>query len=80
MAEHPDDRGPERDSRAVGDWYRLTGLGIEFIAAVLVGLSLGYLADRGLGTDPWFFLIGGGVGFGAGLWLLLKAAKKVFRD
>ena len=76
--EHPPEK--RKDASSVEGWYRLTGLGIEFIAAVLLGLGLGYLIDRAANTAPWFFLIGGGLGFTAGLFILIRAAGKVFKD
>ncbi len=40
--------------------------GTELVAALLVGLGIGYGMDRWLGTGPWllvlFFFIGGGAG------------------
>ena len=34
-------------------------------ACVAVGLAVGYFADRWLGTQPWFLLIGLGLGIAA---------------
>ncbi|HLL90926.1 MAG TPA: AtpZ/AtpI family protein [Tepidisphaeraceae bacterium] len=60
-------------------WYRLTGVGIEFIVAVLLFGGLGYLADRWLGTRPWMMVVGGGLGFAVGLYMLVRAANKTFK-
>lgn len=42
-------------------------MGVELVAAVLVGAGMGWLLDRWLGTSPWllilFFLIGIAAGF-----------------
>ncbi|HYS01977.1 MAG TPA: AtpZ/AtpI family protein, partial [Candidatus Eisenbacteria bacterium] len=35
-----------------------SGIGIQFAASVLVGLGLGWLADRLAHTSPWFLLAG----------------------
>jgi ATP synthase protein I len=35
-----------------------SGIGLQLAAAVLVGLGLGYLADRAVHTSPWFLLVG----------------------
>ena len=35
-----------------------SGIGVQLGVAVLAGLGLGYLADRGLHTSPWFLLVG----------------------
>lgn len=62
------------------EWYRLVGVGFEFIVAILVFGALGWWLDRKLGTLPWLMLAGAVLGFAAGLWLLLKAAFRSFRD
>lgn len=42
-------------------------MGVELVAAVLVGAGMGWLLDRWLGTSPWllilFFLFGVAAGF-----------------
>ena len=38
-------------------------LGVELVAALIIGVAIGYFLDRWLGTKPWlmlvFFLLGG---------------------
>ncbi len=76
-------RPSPRDSSAgepdLSSWYRLSGIGLEFIVAVLVCGAAGWWLDRLLGSGPWLMLVGGLIGFGAGLWLLMQAAKGMFR-
>lgn len=62
------------------EWYRLAGVGFEFIVAVLVLGGLGWWLDARLNTTPWLMIVGAVLGFAAGLWLLLKAASRSFRD
>jgi len=57
----------EKDGR--GDWQRslsesapYLGIGSSLAATVLVCLWIGHQADRKLGTAPWGFLVGAGVG------------------
>jgi ATP synthase protein I len=45
-------------------------MSVELLAAILTWTGLGWLADRALGTAPWFIVIGGLVGNAAGLYLI----------
>lgn len=42
-------------------------IGVELVAALIVGGGIGFMLDRWLGTAPWllvvFFLLGAGAGF-----------------
>jgi F0F1-type ATP synthase assembly protein I len=82
---HPSDPQRPSGSRAgrdqsPSDWYRLTGVGFEFIAAIFVLGGLGWWLDSRLKTTPWLMIAGAGLGFAAGLWLLIRAAFRSFRD
>jgi ATP synthase protein I len=48
---------------ALGLGFRI---GVEMVAAIGVGLGIGWLADRGLGTKPWgmvlFLILGAAAG------------------
>ena len=48
-----------------GQTAQLVSLGTMLFACVAVGLGVGYLADRWLGTQPWLLLIGLGLGIAA---------------
>lgn len=61
-------------------WLKFAGLGFEFVGVTLLFGYFGYLADRELGTEPRWLLIGGGIGFVGGLYLMLKASWPMFRD
>ncbi|WP_091881017.1 AtpZ/AtpI family protein [Phyllobacterium sp. OV277] len=52
-------------------------LSSEFIAGVLVGAGLGWLADRFLGTSPWGLIILLLLGFCAGTLNILRSAGRV---
>ena len=42
-------------------------VGVELVSALLVGIGIGYLLDRWLGTTPWLFLLGFVAGAAAGI-------------
>jgi F0F1-type ATP synthase assembly protein I len=60
-------------------WWRMTGLGVEFMVAVAVFGVVGWWADGRLGTQPWLTLVGVGLGFAVGLWIIIREAMKSFR-
>ncbi len=64
----------------LGNWYALSAVGIEFIVAILGLGAVGWWLDGWLGSDPWLLVVGICVGFGVGLWMLLRASKRFFRD
>ncbi len=80
-----DDRSPQGSSKASSkdssarQWGDLAWLGFEFLAAILLPGALGYWLDGKWSTGPWLMLLGGGFGFFAGLYLLLRAANRVMR-
>jgi F0F1-type ATP synthase assembly protein I len=58
----------------------MAGIGLEFVASVLVLGWLGWFLDGRWGTTPWLMLAGGALGFAAGLWMLIRTAKQAFKD
>jgi ATP synthase protein I len=50
-------------------------IGIELIAALIVGLGLGWLADHFLGTRPWGLLAGFFLGSAAGVVNVFRAVQ-----
>ncbi len=58
-------RQKRRDERGQGLSLALR-IGVELVAALIVGVGIGYLLDRWLGTTPWlllvFFLLGSAAG------------------
>ena len=71
----PDARGEDMSS-----WFRLAGIGFEFIVAVGLFGAIGWWLDRTFNTGPWLMISGFGVGFAVGLFLMVRAAKQMFRD
>lgn len=59
-----------------GSLIRQLALAMELpfilIASVLIGGGVGYLIDRPLHTSPALMLVGGFLGFGAGIWDVLR--------
>lgn len=47
-------------------------LGLEFVVPMLLGLAL----DRRLGTLPWGTLVGTALGFGVGIWHLVRFGRE----
>lgn len=52
-------------------------LGSEFVAAVLVGIALGWGLDKLAGTSPWGLIVFLLLGFAAGVMNVLRAAGTV---
>ena len=69
---------PSREADAAG-WYKMAGIGFEFIAAIALFGGIGWFLDRQFGTSPWLLIAGFGLGFAAGLSLMYKAARKSFK-
>ena len=46
------------------------------VGGVLIGGGIGYFIDRAIHTSPTFTLIGGFVGFGLGLWDVLRLLSR----
>ena len=57
-----------------------SGIGIQFAASVLVGLGLGWLADRLAHTSPWFLLAGLVLGIAAGAYNIVRTALRMMRE
>ncbi len=58
----------------------MVGLGFEFVAAVLLMTGAGYLLDGWLGTGPWLLVGGSMLGFGVGLFILVRTGMRSFHD
>jgi ATP synthase protein I len=80
MAQRPDE-APEQEQQPAGrtrppTWVAMSGLGFEFVGAILVPGALGWWLDRLLGTAPWIMLALGLLGFAAGLRLLMRSVNR----
>jgi ATP synthase protein I len=54
-------------------------IGIELLASLIVGLALGWVADRFLGTRPWGVVVGFFVGAAAGMVNVFREAQGLGR-
>jgi F0F1-type ATP synthase assembly protein I len=59
--------------------WRLSGLGIELIGAIVALMAIGWLLDRWLKTSPWFFVGGAVVGIVGGLFKAVREASAAER-
>jgi F0F1-type ATP synthase assembly protein I len=58
-----------------------SGIGLQLAVTVLVGLGLGYLADRAFHTSPWFLLVGLLLGVvGGGYSVVRRLMKEIPRS
>jgi ATP synthase protein I len=77
-------RAPSGDAARRGAWTGLdqsSVMGVELVAATLTWAGIGWLADRWLGTAPWFLAIGALVGNAAGLYLVwLRSGRMEARE
>ncbi len=55
------------------DLRRYGGLGVDLVANTLVGLAIGYLLDRWLGTTPWLMISGLVLGAAAGFMTIFRS-------
>ena len=64
---------PKTGASAAGSAMSL-GLraGSEFVSAVIVGLGLGWVLDRALGTNPAFLIVFFLLGVAAGIWNVIR--------
>jgi ATP synthase protein I len=63
-----------------GQTAQLMGLGTMLFGCIAVGLGVGYLADRWLGTQPWLLLVGLGFGIAAAsvnFYRIIKALNRM---
>ncbi len=69
----------ERGSSAntMTGWGKGLRLGSEFVAAILVGLGIGWLLDSWLNTTPWLMLVMLLFGFAAGVLNVVRAAGEM---
>lgn len=50
-------------------------IGTELVAGLVVGVGIGYLLDRWLGTAPWFLVVFFFLGSGAGILNVYRSAS-----
>jgi|SoiMethySBSTD1v2_1073268.scaffolds.fasta_scaffold4192496_1 ATP synthase protein I len=67
------------EAEILAGWYRMAGVGIEFVVAIALCAGVGYAIDRWRGSSPWGVLIGLALGFAVGLRSLIRVAKRSFK-
>jgi F0F1-type ATP synthase assembly protein I len=61
------------------DGWRYCTVGLEFTLTFLLLLAGGIWLDMRSGTMPAYTLLGGGLGFGSGLYRLLRSVHEIRR-
>ena len=72
-------RREEKEQSLTRQFYRMSGVGLEFAIAICLCGGVGYWLDRTFNTLPWLLLAGLAVGFAAGLFLLVRAGRESFK-
>ncbi|MFY9730553.1 MAG: AtpZ/AtpI family protein [Candidatus Acidiferrales bacterium] len=67
---------PKRSKQDVTQLAMVMELPMIMIGAVVIGGGLGYLLDQRLHTNPTFALILGLLGFGAGVWEIIRRLSR----
>lgn len=62
--------------RALGLAFRI---GVELVAALIVGVGIGWLLDSWLGTGPWLFILFFMLGAAAGMMNVWRTVEKFGR-
>ena len=55
----------------------ITTLGLEFALAELAGGAVGLWLDKKWETSPWLFLLGVGLGFVLGMYMIIRGAQSL---
>ena len=58
----------------------LSSIGFALVIATVIGLVVGYYADRLLGTSPWLLLLGLALGIVAGFVNLFRSVSRADRE
>ncbi|HWL94680.1 MAG TPA: AtpZ/AtpI family protein [Phycisphaerae bacterium] len=78
--EEPEQPGKkDADSRFLALGLRYSGIGFEFVVALLVFGYLGRLVDQKYGSDPWGLFVGLLLGMGLGLFIMIRQLNKLNR-
>ncbi len=68
------------EEKKAKSWLRYTHIGLEFVALFGLGLWAGLQLDKLWQTKPLFLLLGISLGFGLGLYRLIKVANELSQD
>lgn len=72
----PVNTGPtleDHHSQAQAGWRMVT----ELVTGLLLGFGIGYGLDRFFGTLPWLMIVFTGLGFAAGIRVMMRTAKEI---
>jgi F0F1-type ATP synthase assembly protein I len=69
-----------QDRKVGNEWMRLSGLGIELVAAIGGFTLAGYFWDRYFGTGPWGLLTGAILGLVGGMYNLIRQSLSATRQ
>ena len=75
MASQPPD-SPKRPKTAITQLALAMELPFIMIGGVVIGGGFGYLLDQRLHTGPLLALIFGAIGFGAGIWDIVRRLSR----
>ncbi len=64
----------------IGRLVELSSIALILPSSIAVGLFMGYLLDKWLGTGPWLLLTFTVLGIVSGLLSLFRAIKKAIKD
>ena len=67
---------PDEERRAEKSGAGMAGLGLQFSITVVLCAFVGNWIDGRAESAPWGVVIGGAIGFAAGLYALIKAARR----
>lgn len=65
------------DGRTLRTIGQLSTIGLAFVFAIVLGFTGGLWIDRGLGTSPWFTLLGFAAGLAAGVLNVVRTMRAV---
>lgn len=68
-------RAREQGERSEDGFGLAWRIGLELVSALIVGVGIGYMLDRWLGTKPWLLILFFVLGSAAGLLNVFRAAK-----
>ena len=68
------DNGEERE-RKPENAFAYAHVGLQFAGVFLLFFAIGYWADKRWETAPWLTLSGAALGFGAGMYYLIRTVK-----
>ncbi|MBL8697022.1 MAG: AtpZ/AtpI family protein [Alphaproteobacteria bacterium] len=69
------DKVSDAAARNTGQFGLGFRIAVELLAGVMVGVGMGLLLDRWLGTSPWLLLVFMTLGFAAGITNMLRAVR-----